>query len=99
MPPAWSKPKYRIRVLSRKAAMDELLAKELELLFAALGKTAEFNLHKTPPQVYKSNKGVLLHQDFRGGRSDADIENDIQLVIHNIGSLFDYLRAWARAGG
>ena len=78
--------------------MNESLGKEIELLYASVGKTAEFDLHKTPPQIYKSDKAALMLQDFRGGRTDADIENDLQLVTHNIGSLFDHLRAWAKAG-
>jgi hypothetical protein len=71
--------------------MSDSLAKELGLLYASIGKTADYDLRKTPPTVHQSDRGVLIHQDFRGGRSDEEIENDLQLVIHNdIGPVAPY---------
>jgi hypothetical protein len=85
-------------ILQKEFAMDDSLATELRLLYTAIAKTAEFDLSKSPPTYFRSDKAHGVFQDFRGGRSDEDLQNDIQLVIHNIGSLFDHLRAWARAG-
>jgi hypothetical protein len=78
--------------------MDDPLITELRLLYNAIGKTAEYDLSKAPSQVYRSAKGVLVYQDFRGGHSDDDLQNDIELVIHSIGSLRDHIREWAKAG-
>ncbi len=79
------------------AGMD-YMEKELDLLYAAVRATMERSIHTVPPKIYRSEKGFLMHQDFRGDRSDADLENEIHLLIHNIASLRDHLRRYAREG-
>ncbi len=37
--------------------------------------------------------------DFRDGRKDAELENDVHTVIANIAGLKDHLRHWCKAQG
>jgi hypothetical protein len=74
------------------------LNKQIELLYDSIGRTVETDITKIAPAVHASPRGVAIMQDFRGGRTDAQLENDIQLIIHNICSLEAELRGWARKG-
>jgi hypothetical protein len=76
--------------------MDEALNTQLELLYDSIGRTVETNIAKVPAKVFASRRFHAVEQDFRGGRSDRQLENDIQLLIHNICSLEAELRHWAR---
>src|SRR5690242_16385433 len=72
------------------------LNRQIELLYDSIGRTVETNISKIPPKRHASHKGVAIMQDFRGARTDAQIENDIQLMIHNICSFEAELRTWAK---
>lgn len=77
---------------------DELLNR-LGRIYAAIDSVYEDDLTKFPPLVLEDEDRVVMHQDFKGGLSDADIENLAQSLIANIASFRDHLRAWAVHNG
>lgn len=77
---------------------DELLNR-LHRIYSAVSVTAEFDMAKLPGKVFRSEHVVGVFQDFSGGLSEHDIMNAAQSVIHNVASLHDHLKKWARANG
>jgi hypothetical protein len=73
--------------------------RRLGRLYAALGETIESDLTKFPATVIKTPTSCAIYQDFRGGRTDEQIENLLQSLIANIASLEGYLRQWAKKSG
>lgn len=78
---------------------QEDLLNRLHRIYAAVSTTTEFDMTKLPAKVYRSGNTVCVFQDFTGGLSKHDIANAVQSVIHNIASLHDHLKKWARANG
>ncbi|MEX0702108.1 MAG: hypothetical protein WD069_08425 [Planctomycetales bacterium] len=77
---------------------DELLNR-LHRIYSAVGATTVFDMAKLPGKVFRGEKIVGVFQDFSGGLTEHDITNAAQSVIHNIASLHDHLKKWARANG
>ena len=73
---------------------DDLLQR-LSLIYTAIDLVFEADLTKFPPTVIEDEDRVVMRQDFRGGRSDAEIENLARSVIANIASFRNHLRRWA----
>ena len=73
---------------------DELLNR-LSRIYAAIDSVFEDDLTKFPPTVVEDENRVVIRQDFKGGLSDAEIENLAQSVIANIASFRNHLRIWA----
>jgi len=79
-------------------ANDELLNR-IDRIYASVDATQEFDMTKLPGIVWQQQGGVGFYQDFRGGLSQAEIQNIAYSLIHNIANLKDHLRRWARQNG
>jgi hypothetical protein len=77
---------------------DDLLNRSY-LIYAAVKATIEFGMAKLPAKVVRGEKWKGFFQDFTGNLSEHDIALAVQSVIHNIASLYDHLKKWARANG
>ena len=64
-------------------------------IYAAVEGIREEDLTKFPPKVFDVDGVVQVWQDFRGDMSDADLENTIHVLVHNIAHMEDHLRKWA----
>jgi hypothetical protein len=54
---------------------------------------------KLKPKVIKDSKRVAIYQNFSGGRSNAQIENNAHILIYNVANLKEHLRRWADNSG
>jgi hypothetical protein len=76
--------------------MSDELHERIRRIYAALGETIEEDLAKFTPTVIENEHGRVIIQDFRGGLSPEQISNIAHSSIHNLASLADHLRGWAR---
>jgi hypothetical protein len=72
--------------------------KRLRLLYAAVGQTTDTNLANYPATLATTPHSRFVYQNFRGGRSDDELELALRTLIENIASLFGHLRHWAKSG-
>jgi hypothetical protein len=70
--------------------------RRLERLFVALKVTRRTDFEKFPAQVYASERSWFMYQDFRGRRSDAELELVANQLLSEIAHLEGYFRRWAR---
>jgi hypothetical protein len=82
-------------------AMVNDLGKRIELMYTALGATIDRNPDHLDAKVWTSQDGRLrtLFYDSRDGRSDLQLEKEIQSVIHNVASLRDHAKVWLKCRG
>ena len=59
----------------------------------------EGDLAKFPPNVIADENGFSVYQDFLGSLSGPQISNLAHSLLHNIASLRDNLKSWARKNG
>jgi hypothetical protein len=97
----WMESTGRGSVLVEPIVMTTLsqLAFRLQRIHAAIGETVETDISKFPATVGKSERLILMSQDFRGGLSDERLTNLAVSLIHNVFNLRDHLVKWARAHG
>ncbi|HEY3319938.1 MAG TPA: hypothetical protein VGP72_05695 [Planctomycetota bacterium] len=76
--------------------MDEI-QNRLRRIYASIGVAMECDMRKFPPKIVQNEHVICVSQDFRGGMSDADVENAAYTIIHNVANLRDHLRKWAKA--
>jgi hypothetical protein len=79
--------------------MNDDLDYRLRRLYAAIGETQERDLAKISATVISNEKGILIHQDFSGGKTDEQLMNAIQSLIALIASLEYFLYKWADKNG
>jgi hypothetical protein len=79
--------------------MNTELLERIQRIHAAVGSTAERDFSKFPARVYQSQRGRLVMQDFSGGRSEAELTNVLQSLIHNVASFHDHLQKWGERHG
>jgi hypothetical protein len=79
--------------------MNDDLETRLRRIYAAIGETQEPDVSKFPATVIASEKGVLVHQDFSGGRTEEQLTNLIQSLIALIAGLEYHLYKWAAKNG
>ena len=77
---------------------DDLISR-VQRLYTAIGATEEADISKFIPTVISDAKRVSLYQDWRGGRSDAELANTTHILIYNIANLKDLLKKWAVQNG
>lgn len=75
--------------------MNDDLDSRLRRLYAAIGDTQEADLDKFPAKVIADDKGILVHQEFSGGKTDEQLTNALQSLIALIAGLEYYLYIWA----
>jgi len=73
---------------------DDLISR-VQRLYTAIGATEETDISKFMPTVTSDGKRICTHQDWRGGRSRAELANTIHILIYNIANLKDLLKKWA----
>jgi hypothetical protein len=79
--------------------MNDDLETRLRRIYAAIGETQEPDVSKFPATVIASEKGVLVHQDFSGGRTEEQLTNLIQSLIALIAGLEYHLYKWTAKNG
>lgn len=77
---------------------DELQAR-LQRIYAALDAILENDIGKAQPIVRSDERIIVFSQDFRGGLSDAEMENIAHSFIHNLANLRDHIWRWMIKNG
>jgi len=75
------------------------LESRLKRIYASLEMAEETDMAKLKAEVVRDGKRIAVYQDFSGGLSNEELENYAQSLIHNIASLRDHLKSWARKNG
>lgn len=78
--------------------MPQRIGDRIERILAAIGRT-RCDIAERGYQLIQSDKMRVMHEDFRGAASDAELMNDVGSVIANLGSLGDHLKKWAKENG
>ena len=71
------------------------LNSRVQRLYTAIEATQETDIGKFMPIVTSDGKRVCFYHDWRGGRSDAELDNAIHILIYNIANLRYLLKKWA----
>ncbi|MGB5925639.1 MAG: hypothetical protein WBH01_06050 [Dehalococcoidia bacterium] len=79
--------------------IDDDLISRVQRLYRAIKETEETDISRCKPTVTSDGKRVCFYQDWRGGRSDAELANTIYILIYNIANLRDLLKKWAIQNG
>ena len=77
---------------------DELTLR-IQRIYEAIDAVVETDMSKLKPKIIKDGKRIGVYQDFTGGRSDAEVENNAHILIYNVANLKDHLRKWADNNG
>jgi len=77
---------------------DELILR-IQRIYEAINAVVETDMSKLKPKIIKDDKRIGFYQDFTGGRSGAEIENNAHILIYNVANLKDHLRKWADNNG
>jgi hypothetical protein len=75
------------------------LESRLRRMHASLQMAEETDMAKLKAEVVRDGKRIAVYQDFSGGLSNEELENYAQSLIHNIASLRDHLKSWAKKNG
>jgi hypothetical protein len=86
-------------MISKGDAMKDELAVRLDRIYSAIETAQEKDLTKFKPTIISTEKMVGYFQGFSGGQSRAEIQNAAQIMIHNVASLRDHLKKWAKKNG
>lgn len=79
--------------------VDDDLNSRVQCLYTAIEATQETDISKFVPTVTSDGKHVCFYHDWRGGRSDPELDNTIHILIYNIANLKDLLEKWADQNG
>jgi hypothetical protein len=79
--------------------MSGTIQERISRLYAAMGAIEESRPTNVRARVYRSEKGVIVVQDFRGGKSDAQLMNDATMLIYSVANLDTHLKHWAEKNG
>jgi hypothetical protein len=79
--------------------IDDDLNSRVRCLYTAVGATEETDISKFMPMVTSDGKRVCSYYDWRDGRSDAELDNAIHILIYDIANLRDLLTKWADQNG
>ena len=75
--------------------MDGDINSRVRRLHAAIGVAFDPKVEGYKPKVLVTDKVKVWQQDFRGGASEEEIQNDAFTLIGHIASFRDHLRKWA----
>jgi len=78
---------------------DDDLISRVHCLYTAISATEETDISRFMPIVACDGKRVRSYYDWRGGRSDEDLDNTVHILIYNIANLRDLLSKWAHQNG
>ena len=79
--------------------MQDDIVIRVRRLCAAVDSTVERDMSKLPAKVISTEKGWGVFQDFSGGRSSEELENDFFGIINNLANLEYLLEKWAHHNG
>ncbi len=79
--------------------MDAEILHRIQRINSAFGKTCRTDLQRFPARIYQTSQSKMIVQDFSGGASDAELENVLQSLIHNLASFHDHFQDWAERHG
>ena len=71
----------------------------LARVYAAFGDKTNLKPEDFEPEVQSSEDGFTLTQDFRGGRSQEDLDGDAASIINEIMGIRDRAKKWLRNSG
>jgi hypothetical protein len=77
----------------------DLLDRKLRQMHAALGSLSSDDLSAVEPVVQHDNGRFYTAVDFNAGSDDIALANSVSLLITNIASLKDHLKAWCKQRG
>jgi hypothetical protein len=84
--------------------VDDALRLRLDKVYRAVGATIEDDLSTFQPSVSETaipggGKVVAVFQDFRAGRTDDDLQKDIEYAVDKVAHVKDPLARWAKTNG
>jgi hypothetical protein len=79
--------------------MLDLLDRKLRQMHAALGALSSSDLTSIQPQVTRTDTHLYISVDFNQNSDAVALANAASLVVANIASLKDHLKAWCKKQG
>lgn len=79
--------------------MQDLLDRKLRQMHAALGDLSSSNLTSIQPEITSSDSHVYTAVDFSQNSDAIALANAVSLVVANVASLKDHLKAWCKKQG
>jgi len=79
--------------------MLDVLDRKIRQMHLALGDLEKSDLSQLKSTVVEDKGGFYRELDFNQGQSDAQLANTAYLLISNIASLKDHLKAWCKKHG
>ncbi len=76
--------------------MLDVLDRKIRQMHLALGDLEKSDLSQLKSTVVEDKGGFYRELDFNQGQSDAQLANTAYLLISNIASLKDHLKAWCK---
>ena len=70
---------------------DELTLR-IKRIYEAVSAIVEADMSKLKPKVTRDGERIAIYQNFSGGRSNTEIENNAHILIHNVANLKDHLK-------
>jgi hypothetical protein len=83
----------------REWEMNRKLDKKLRQMYEALGALRNDDIDVVKPKIERVGLWQYCSVDFSEGVSEIELENKVTLLIANIASLKDHIRAWCSEHG
>ncbi len=78
---------------------DQELTNRLKRIYAALGDVTNLDIDMAPPTAWADERSFGIFQDFSGGKSQDQFDNEVTLVLSAFAWLPDRARAWLKSKG
>lgn len=77
--------------------MLEVLNRKIRQMHAALGALSSNNIHCVSPTIETTATYTFINVDFNQGSDPVELSNMASLLIANIASIKDHLKAWCKS--
>jgi hypothetical protein len=71
----------------------------LQQIYESIGESIDTDPDHFDAKTYRSDRGVFMMTDFGQGRTDAQLANKIESILHSTGCLRDHVKDWAKNRG
>ncbi len=79
--------------------MLDLMEKKIKQMHAALGAMSSDDVRAVLPEITRTDAYTQINMDFNKGTDAIDLANAASLLVANIASLKDHLKAWCKKNG
>ena len=77
--------------------MLDVMDKKIRRMHAALGALSSDDIHSVKPTIMSTDTYTSISVDFNQGSDPVDLTNMALLLVANIASLKDHLKAWCKS--